>query len=68
MTKTEFKNFTKMTEELKQLREEKKIWEKVCTYEKKRWIENVKWRKLFPGTDLFELEEHIKNIEKLAGE
>jgi hypothetical protein len=65
MTETEFNRFIKMTNELEQLREEKKTWEKVCAYEKAKWVTAAR---LFPGLVSKEEREHIKNLKKLAGE
>jgi hypothetical protein len=51
--------------ELDQLREEKKTWQKVCKWEKEKYI---KWGKALPYHVSTKELEHVKNLEKLAGD
>ena len=65
MTETEFNRFIKMTNELEQLREEKKTWEKVCKFEREKY---KRWMSAFPHLVSKEEIEHVYNLKILAGE
>lgn len=51
--------------ELEQLRKEKLIWQKVCKYEKEKYLT---YAKCFPGLGSEKEKEHFKNLDELAGE
>ena len=59
------KNRIQLVAIIEELLEEKKTWQNVCAFEKDRWILAAK---ALPYLVAVETEEHIKNLEKLAGE
>lgn len=55
-----------LRKEMRKLVKEQQIWQKVCAYEKKKYMG---WQSLFKVGELpADIKEHMKNLDKLAGD